>query len=383
MDYRALALAALDKASAIEDAAEAEGRSLTDAEKAEVEGFEAEARGHVAAAEKADEVRELRAKAASLTFIAPKGESRKSDADVVGDELRALALGEKREVSIKVTDAEMRTATVGTATNAGNTVPRTFVPQLIESMREQSPIFTKAKVITTASGEPMDWPVKNSHVTPAAVAEGVAYSKSDLSTSVISSTVSKYGVIVEVSKELVDDSALDIASIVAQDAGTELGRLASTQAMTYLLANAVSGGTFAAAAAIAADDLFNTYHSLVSGYRRNGTWLMNDATALYLRKNLKDTTGQYMWQASLAAGDPDTILGRPVETDYNMPTIATGNKTIVWGDLSKFLIRQVGDLRVTRSDEYGFDRDVVAFKVSWRGGFLITDGAGVKSYKQA
>jgi HK97 family phage major capsid protein len=239
------------------------------------------------------------------------------------------------------------------------------------------------KVVTTSSGEPMDWPVKNTRVTPAAVAENTAYSKSDLSTSVISSTVSKYGVIVEVSKELIDDSALDIASVVAEDAGVELGRLAATQAMTYLLANASLGGTFAGATAIASDDLYNTYHSLVSGYRRNATWLFNDATALYLRKNLKDTTGVPLWQQSLSAGDPSMILGRPVETDYNMPTIATGAKSVLFGDFSKFMIRQVGDLRVTRSDEYGFDRDVVAFKVSWRGGFLLTDGAALKHYKQA
>jgi HK97 family phage major capsid protein len=384
VDYAKLADAALESRKAIVDVAETEARALTADEVVKVDGFEAEARSLIERGEREQAASELRSKVGSLTVHIPTEQKRGAEVQDVNADLRSLARGEMRELSVKTNDAEMRAATVGAATNAGNTIPRAFVPQVIESLREQSPIFSLGKVVTTSSGEPMDWPVKNGHVVPAAVNENTAYSKSDLSTAIVSSTVSKYGVIVEVSRELIDDSAIDIASMVAEDAGTELGRLASTSAMTYLLANATSGGTFAGATAIAADDLLNTYHSLVSGYRRNASWLANDATALYLRKNLKDSQGRYMWQDStLAGGYADTLLTRPFYTDYNMPTIATGAKSVLFGDFSKFMIRQVGDLRVTRSDEYGFDRDVVAFKVSWRGGFLLTDGAALKSYKQA
>jgi len=183
---------------------------------------------------------------------------------------------------------------------------------------------------------------------------------------------------------LVDDSSLDIASMIAEDAGIELGRLAATNAMTALLAGAPLGGPFAGAAAITADDLLTAYHSLVSSYRNNGTWIANDSTALLLRKSLKDSQGRYMWQdATLSGGYADSLLARPFKTDYNMPAATTGLKSVLFGDLSKFIIRQVGDVRVTRSDEYGFDRDVVAFKVNWRGGFLLSDVAAVKHFKQA
>lgn len=388
MDYQALALAALESRSALITLAETEARALTADEAVAVDGFEAEARSLVEKGEKAVAMSELRSKAASIAFVpAPKDEKTGPDAN---DELRSLVRGEKREVSFKTNDAEMRAATIGAPTNAGNTIVRTFVPTVIEALREQSPIFQLAKVLTTSSGEPMDWPVKNAHVVPTAVAEAAAsgnaatYSKSDLSTSLVTSTVSKYGVIVEVSKELVDDSSLDIASMVAEDAGIELGRLAATNAMAALLAGAPLGGTFAGAAAITADDLLTAYHSLVSSYRVNGTWLANDSTALLLRRTLKDSQGRYMWQdATLAGGYADSLLTRPFKTDYNMPAVATGNKSVLFGDLSKFIIRQVGDIRVTRSDEYGFDRDVVAFKVNWRGGFLLSDVAAVKYFKQA
>ncbi len=54
---------------------------------------------------------------------------------------------------------------------------------------------------------------------------------------------------------------------------------------------------------------------------------MNDSTVKAIRK-LKDGNGQYIWQPSMVAGTPDTILNRPVLTSAYMPEIASGNKTV-------------------------------------------------------
>ena len=64
---------------------------------------------------------------------------------------------------------------------------------------------------------------------------------------------------------------------------------------------------------------------------------MNDATIKAIRK-LKDNNNQYLWQPSLVAGTPDTILGRPVVTSAYMPTAAAGAKTIAFGDFSYYWI---------------------------------------------
>lgn len=61
-------------------------------------------------------------------------------------------------------------------------------------------------------------------------------------------------------------------------------------------------------------------------------WLMNDETALALRK-LKDKDGNYLWQE-----DMDTILGKPVYISEFMPSIATGKKVIAFGDFSYYWI---------------------------------------------
>ena len=74
-----------------------------------------------------------------------------------------------------------------------------------------------------------------------------------------------------------------------------------------------------------------------SPYRKKAVWVLNDSTIKAVRK-LKDSTGQYLWQPSLTAGTPDTLLGRPVKTSAYMPVIAAGAKTIAFGDFSYYWI---------------------------------------------
>jgi HK97 family phage major capsid protein len=64
---------------------------------------------------------------------------------------------------------------------------------------------------------------------------------------------------------------------------------------------------------------------------------MNDATVKAIRK-LKDGQGQYLWQPSIAAGTPDTILNCPVITSSFMPTIAASAKTIAFGDIKYYWV---------------------------------------------
>ena len=79
------------------------------------------------------------------------------------------------------------------------------------------------------------------------------------------------------------------------------------------------------------------FYSLKSPYRKKAVWVLNDSTIKAVRK-LKDSTGQYLWQPSLMAGTPDTLLGRPLKTSTYMPVIAAGAKTIAFGDFSYYWI---------------------------------------------
>jgi HK97 family phage major capsid protein len=85
------------------------------------------------------------------------------------------------------------------------------------------------------------------------------------------------------------------------------------------------------------DELMDLFYSLKSPYRRNAAFVTNDATVKAIRK-LKDNNNQYLWQPSITAGTPDTILNRPVKTSAYVPTIASAAKTIAFGDFGYYWV---------------------------------------------
>jgi HK97 family phage major capsid protein len=389
MDFAALANAALEERMKLVTelrSVESDG-NLSDAEKRErVERIdrdlirlESEARDAIERGEREAEVRALAQRAGGLVLPGnPEGRSGEVDEAA---ELRALARGERPAVEF-----DLRTATSGSAANAGNTFATSFVAQVIEAMRVRSQFFSMARTLTTSSGETLQYPVKTGRPTAAQVAENVAYGKSDETWSTTNIGAYKYGVIVEATQEIVDDSQLDILGILAQDAGEAV----ADKVMTDLLIGNGTGkpwgwvtrstGAVNAAnlAGVTADNLIDLQHSLLQPYRRGAAFLTSDSAVAALRK-LKDSTGRYLWEPSLQAGKPDTLLGTPLITDPNIVTSGAGAKILAYGDPSKYLIRQVKNLRVVRSDEYGFDRDVTAFKITWRGSGDLFDTASVKA----
>lgn len=84
--------------------------------------------------------------------------------------------------------------------------------------------------------------------------------------------------------------------------------------------------------ALSYDDCIDLFFSVKPEYRAHAVWLMNDRTALALRK-LKDADGNYLWNSA-----NDTILGRPVRICNEMPDVAAGTKPILFGDLAYYWI---------------------------------------------
>ncbi|WP_200209114.1 phage major capsid protein [Micromonospora coerulea] len=396
MDYIELANAALEKrARAFAELRAVQGdATLTDAARDErserintdIATLGREAEGHIRSAEQEVEHRELNARAANLAGNRDqRGQGRDESA-----ELRSLALGKVSEVNF-----DLRTATTGTAGNAGNTKQTTFVSQVLEAMRNRSQFFGRARLMTTAGGEVMEWPIKNALNPATAPVSGAAlvsespgtYPKGDQAWTKTNIGAYKYGVIVEATQEIVTDSALPILSILAADAGEAVADAVVADLLLGNGTNKPAGWSFRAAtsgvnaanlAGITFANLLDLQYSLTAPYRRNGVYMFNDAAVPVLSK-IVDGTGNYMWRPSVQAGEPDTIWGKPVLTDPNLPIVGASAKAVLFGDPSKYLIRQVNGLKVTRSDEYGYDRDVVAFKVMWRGSGDLFDLNSVKA----
>ena len=229
----------------------------------------------------------------------------------------------------------------GTDSEGGYLVPDEYERTLVEALEEENVFRQMAKVIRTSSGD-RKIPVVATKGTASWIDEEGAYTESDDSFGQVSIGAYKVGTMIKVSEELLNDSVFDLESYIAKEfarrigakeeeafftgdgSGKPLGVLAAT-------GGAETGVTAASSTAVTADELMDLFYSLKSPYRKKAVWVLNDSTIKAVRK-LKDSTGQYLWQPSLVAGTPDTLLGRPVKTSAYMPVIAAGAKTIAFGD---------------------------------------------------
>ena len=235
---------------------------------------------------------------------------------------------------------------IGEDDHGGYLAPDEFERTLVEALEEQNIFRQFAHVITTSSGD-RKIPVVASKGTASWIDEEAAFPESDDTFGMLSIGAFKLATTIKVSDELLHDSVFDVASYIAKEFARRIGAAEEeafftgngTGRPTGIL-NATGGaetGVTSVGANISFDDVIDLYYSLRSPYRRNAVFMMNDSTVRALRK-LKNGSGDYLWQPSVTAGTPDTILNRPVYTSSYMPTVAAGAKSILFGDMSYYWI---------------------------------------------
>jgi len=94
----------------------------------------------------------------------------------------------------------------------------------------------------------------------------------------------------------------------------------------------VSGGF--AATPDGADVLISTITSMKEAYRGGAVWAMNRGTQGAVRL-LQDNDGKYLWQPSIVAGQPSTLLGYGVAGFEDMPAIAANSLSIAFANFSE------------------------------------------------
>ena len=124
-------------------------------------------------------------------------------------------------------------------------------------------------------------------------------------------------------------------------------------------------GATTTGATITFDDVIELFYSLKSPYRKKAVWVLNEQTVKALRK-IKDNTGNFIWQPSVSAGLPDTILNRPYVTSVYAPTIAAGAKAIAFGDYSYYWVADRQGRSLKRLNELFAMNGQVGFLASQR-----------------
>lgn len=365
------------------DAKDAQIRELIEREERDRENDEARAQWANIVRPEFSDAHDKRASEDFTAFL--RGDGRRSfDIDLTG------VAAERRAVRAGATGTEFRDLLEVTAAAGGATVPTTFVRELYDFLETFSGMRrTNATILTTASGENLTLPKVVAHGTAAVVGEGSAIAEADPAFGTATLGAYKYAQMVQLSTELLTDSGVDIQSFVAQDCGRAIGRVTDTAYVSGSGSNAPTGIVTAAGTGVTAQtgatglpsyaNLVDLVYSVNEEYRADGAqWVMKDSSAGALRK-LTDTTNRPLWEPSLQVGTPDRLLGFPVVTDPNFAAFSTAASTakpILFGSLRPFYIRDVGSVRLERSDDYAFANDLVTWRCIFRTSSVLVDLTG-------
>ncbi len=292
------------------------------------------------------------------------------DEDDDAEAIRSLARGEIRSLEFEKRDV--------LKSNTGAPVPTSFYEEIILKARLVGPMLSTSTVITTAGGENLQIPRINTYSAATIAAEAAAIGESDPAFSAfITMGAFKFSYLVQVSREMIEDSGVDILGFLADQVGQGIGfnvnnsltvGTGTVQPNGIVTASTlgVTGAT-ATSGAFTADNLIDLAYSVDGAARMlpGAGYMMNGQSIGAVRK-LKDTAGNFVFSPSLAVGVPDTLLGFPLVENPAMASAATSAKSVIFGHLPSYYVRQVGGIRVDSSSDFAFSTDLVTLRTILR-----------------
>lgn len=246
-----------------------------------------------------------------------------------------------------------------TQSNNSAIMPKTIAARIIETVKDICPIlagaeryFVKGKLSIPVYGK-----ANTTHDIAAAyqteftemTADAGKFTTVDLEGWLI-------GALTLIGMSVENNSQFSVTDFVIKHMSEEIAAFLSKEGLTGTGTNAIQGAlnsstgiTAAAATAVTADELIALQTKVKQRFQSDACWTMHPDTFLAVKK-LKDSQNRYLLQDNFAGEFPYMILGKPVYLDDNMPTLAAGNKAILYGTYSgmSFNFRENLSLQVLR-----------------------------------
>ena len=288
----------------------------------------------------------------------------------------------------------------GNATSGGYTVAPAFQRELLIVQKAFGGVRQVSKQLTTDTGVTLPWPtMDDTSNTATIVGENTAgVPGPDLVFGSVSMNAWTYrSGYLPVSIELMQDSAFDFDALIRDALGLRFARgqnahftVGTGTGQPQGISTAAPVGKIGAAgqtASVIYDDLVDLQHSIDPAYRMGAAFMMHDSTIKVLRK-LKDQIGHPLWadadESIAGMAVPGTLLNVPVIVNQDMPVMAAGAKSILYGNFSNYLIRDVLGLRILRLNERFAENGQVAFLGFQRcDGRLISAAQPIKAYQNS
>jgi HK97 family phage major capsid protein len=241
----------------------------------------------------------------------------------------------------QTSEAELRALTVANDQQAGYLAPAEVSTEMIREITEFSPIRQYATVRQTTAPS-VKYP-KRTGITNAKwegeIEEAEESTVTFGQTEIVAKRLTTY---VDISNSLLMGSDGTAEAEVRLAFAEDFGKKESTafvlgdgfkQPEGILTSAAVPYFANGHATNLSADALIGLMYSLPAQYRNRGVWVLNGTSLATIRK-LKDGQGNFLWQPAFQAGQPETLLGRPVAEAVDMPDVAANAFPIAFGDLA-------------------------------------------------
>lgn len=252
----------------------------------------------------------------------------------------------------------------------------TFMPRLERTMKAFGPMMRTSEIMITQDGSEMSWPALNDVDNEGVqIGEEEQIEDGDMEFSAYTFRSYKFASkVIKVSHELIRDSYVELARIISEALGERLGRIVNRRAtigeggstLSGIVPGSSAGKTTGAGNAITFEELMELQASVDPAYREQPGlgWMMHSDVASYIMR-VKDGEGRFIWtdpSKGILAGAQGMLLGAPVHLNSTMDnTLATGNRTALYGDLSAYKLRIVDRIRLRTLTERYADTDQVGF----------------------
>lgn len=288
-------------------------------------------------------------------------------------------------------------AGVGSGAAGGYTVPTSFRDKFVETMKYYGPMLREAEVITTATGAQLPWPTNDDTGNVGALlAENTQATEQDVTFGTANLDAYMYtSKLVRVSLQLLQDSAFSIDTWLPKKLGERVGRILNQHFTTGTGTNQPDGivtsatvgvtgtGSFATTGGLSYDNIVDIIEALDPAYQQGDglKFMFHQSVRKALRK-LKDSQNRPLWEPSLQAGVADQISGYGYVINNDMPTLAVGSKSLLFGNIEQaYVIRLVSELQTMRLTERYADYLQVGFLAFQRADGTMQDAAAVRVFQ--
>ncbi|MBM4076103.1 MAG: phage major capsid protein [Planctomycetes bacterium] len=277
---------------------------------------------------------------------------------------------------------------------AGTVPTRVFDELLTRMVLASAVLSSNVRMVNTDTGENILMPRLTAFGTASLIAEGGAFTESDPTVnSSISMGAFKFGNLLQVSDELISDSAFDIETFMGQALGTQIGQSIASFLITGsgtaqpegIMTNCTVGVTSSTAVAGVPSiaNVLSLYSSLPAQYRDGASWILHPDTYASIVA-LNDTQGRSLVLPDLTSAQPLTLLGKPVYLDTNVATTATSAKSIFFGNLAEYsVVRMVNAVKVVASPDFAFANGLVTLRSELRLDHKVLNTDAARCFKGA